>query len=200
MKLNDIVDLRYSAGSAPKMSKQDYLVWRNSARVIAESSDTTVELTNGRMVRIRHRPMEGRGWVATHEDITERHRTEMALAEAKAAAERAEAAARAAHTHLTEALDVVPEGLAVFDKDDRLVLWNQTIRGILCRKPGSAGGGNTVRKHPAGWAFTRAVSRGDRPRGRMARRTPGSPCSAQILPRAASARRSLDPSGRAAHG
>ncbi|WP_377831121.1 PAS-domain containing protein (plasmid) [Bradyrhizobium lupini] len=125
MKLNDIVDLRYSVGSAPKMSKQDYLVWRNSVPVIAENSDTTVELTNGRIVRIRHRPMEGKGWVATHEDITERHRTEMALAEAKAAAEQAEAAARAAHTHLTEALDVVPEGLALFDRDDRLVLWNR---------------------------------------------------------------------------
>ncbi|MBH5369094.1 EAL domain-containing protein [Bradyrhizobium glycinis] len=124
MKLSEIVDLRYSAGSAPTMSKQDYLVWRNSAPVSAENSDTTVELTNGRIVRIRHRPMEGKGWVATHEDITERHRTELALAKAKIAAEQAEAAARAAHTHLTEALDVVPEGLAVFDKDDRLVLWN----------------------------------------------------------------------------
>jgi diguanylate cyclase (GGDEF)-like protein/PAS domain S-box-containing protein len=125
MKLNDIVDLRYSIGSAPKMTKQAYLVWRNSAPVIAENSDTTVELTNGRIVRIRHRPMEGKGWVATHEDITERHRTETALAAAKAAAEQAEADARAAHTHLTEALDVVPEGLAIFDKDDRLVLWNR---------------------------------------------------------------------------
>ncbi|WP_375161780.1 EAL domain-containing protein [Bradyrhizobium sp. RDT46] len=83
MKLNEIVDLRYSAGSAPKMPKQDYLVWRNSTPVIAENSDTTVELTNGRIVRIRHRPM-GKGWVATHEDITERHRTERALAEAEA--------------------------------------------------------------------------------------------------------------------
>lgn len=34
MKLNDIVDLRYSVGSSPKMSKQEYLVWRNSAPVI----------------------------------------------------------------------------------------------------------------------------------------------------------------------
>ncbi|MCK1344516.1 EAL domain-containing protein [Bradyrhizobium sp. CW11] len=125
MSLNAIVDLRYSVGSAPKMSKAEYLVWRNSAPVIARQSDTTVELTNGRIVRIRHRPMEGNGWVATHEDITERHRTEAALAEAKAAAEQAEAAARSAHTHLTEALDVVPEGLAVFDKNDRLVLWNR---------------------------------------------------------------------------
>jgi len=125
MKLNDIVDLRYSVGSAPKMAKQQYLIWRNSTPVIAENSDTTVELTNGRIVLIRHRPMEGKGWVATHEDITERHRTEMALAAAKGAAEQAEADARAAHTHLTEALDVVPEGLAVFDEDDRLVLWNR---------------------------------------------------------------------------
>ncbi|TQF33376.1 diguanylate cyclase [Bradyrhizobium sp. UNPA324] len=84
MKLNEIVDLRYSVGSAPKMSKQDYLDWRNSASVTAENSDTNVELTNGRIVRIRHRPMEGKGWVATHEDITERHRTERALAEAEA--------------------------------------------------------------------------------------------------------------------
>lgn len=125
MKLNDIVDLRYSVGSSPKMSKQEYLVWRNSAPVIAENSDTTVELTSGRIVRIRHRPMQGNGWVATHEDITERYRTEMALAEAKAASEQAEAIARAAHAHLMEALDVVPEGLAIFDKDDRLVLWNR---------------------------------------------------------------------------
>ncbi|TFV41378.1 EAL domain-containing protein [Bradyrhizobium niftali] len=125
MRLNDIVDLRYSAGSAPKMSKGEYLVWRNSAPVIAQSSDRTVELTNGRVVRIRHRPMEGNGWVATHEDISERYRTEAALADAKASAEKAEVAARAAHTHLTEALDVVPEGLAVYDKNDRLILWNR---------------------------------------------------------------------------
>lgn len=125
MRLNDIVDLRYSAGSAPKMSKHEFLVWRNSASVIAENSDTIVELMNGRVVRIRHRPMEGKGWVATHEDVTEQYRTEAALADAKVAAEQAEAAARAAHTHLTEALDVVPDGLAVFDKDDRLVLWNR---------------------------------------------------------------------------
>ncbi|MGL9621464.1 EAL domain-containing protein [Bradyrhizobium sp. U531] len=84
MKLNDIVDLRYSIGSAPKMEKTDYLVWRNSAPVIGEDSDTTVELTNGRIVRIRHRPMEDNGWVATHEDITERHRTATALVEAEA--------------------------------------------------------------------------------------------------------------------
>ena len=48
-----------------------------------------------------------------------------ALAQSKANAERAELAARSAHTRLIEALDVVPEGLAILDADDRYVLWNK---------------------------------------------------------------------------
>jgi diguanylate cyclase (GGDEF)-like protein len=165
MELNEIVDLRYSVGSAPKMSKEDYLVWRNSAPVISEGSDTTVELTNGRVVRIRHCPMEGKGWVATHEDITERHRTELALAEAKAAAERAEAAARAAHAHLTDALDVVPDGLAVFDKDDRLVLWNRQYAEFYAASREALAAGtpfeSILRAGLAGWQYPEAIGRED---------------------------------------
>jgi diguanylate cyclase (GGDEF)-like protein/PAS domain S-box-containing protein len=69
--------------------------------------------------------MPDHGWVATHEDITERHRTEQALTEAKASAERAEKTARVAHTTLLDALDVVPEGIVILDADDRYVLWNR---------------------------------------------------------------------------
>ena len=131
MQLTEIVELRYRAGTGPLMSKNDYLNWRNSEAIINKESDTVVELATGRVVRIWHRPTQDNGWVATHEDITERYRTERALAEAKAAAEQAEAAARAAHTHLTEALDVVPEGLAIFDKEDRLVLWNRQYADLF---------------------------------------------------------------------
>lgn len=137
MSLNEIVDLRYSAGTAPKMTPMEYLSWRNSAQVINQESDTTVELTNGVYVRIRHRPMADGGWVATHEDFTERHRTEKALAEAKAAAEQAEATARAAHSHLTEALDVVPDGLALFDQEDRLLLWNRQYASFYSASHGA---------------------------------------------------------------
>jgi PAS domain S-box-containing protein len=126
MSLRDIVDLRFKAGTAPaNMSQDDYLRWRISDDIINQESDSIAELANGRVVRIRHRPMPNGGWVATHEDITERHRTELALTEAKAGAERAEIAARAAHTRLVEALDVVSEGLAIYDSQDRLVLWNR---------------------------------------------------------------------------
>ena len=125
MLLVEIVDLRSKAGSCPIMSSDDYLVWRNRISATNETNDSIVELANGRVFRICHRPMPDHGWVATHEDITERHLSEIALAQSTANAERAELAARSAHTRLIEALDVVPEGLAILDANDRLVLWNK---------------------------------------------------------------------------
>jgi diguanylate cyclase (GGDEF)-like protein/PAS domain S-box-containing protein len=108
--LIEIVDLRFEAGSFPAMSKAEYLSWRTSVAVSKEPSDTIVELKNGKVFGIRHRPLSDGGWVATHEDITLRVRSERE--------------ARDAHKRLIEAFDVVPEGLVYFDKDDRYVLWN----------------------------------------------------------------------------
>ena len=131
LQLKDIVGLRFKAGTSPKsMSEEDYLRWRQTPVINDQASDSIVELRNGRVVRICHRPMPDGGWVATHEDITERHQTELALNAAKADAERAELAARAAHTRLVEALDVVSEGLAIYDSDDRLVLWNRQYADV----------------------------------------------------------------------
>src|ERR1043166_6066743 len=72
----EIVDLRFEAGSCPAMSRDEYLAWRNSIVIADKPSDTTVELQNGRIFTIRHRPMPDGGWVATHEDITEEKKRE----------------------------------------------------------------------------------------------------------------------------
>jgi diguanylate cyclase (GGDEF)-like protein/PAS domain S-box-containing protein len=74
--LEEIVDLRFEAGSSPAMSKEEYLTWRQTLAMSDVPSDTITELTNGRIIRIRHNPMSDRGWVATHEDITEHRRRE----------------------------------------------------------------------------------------------------------------------------
>jgi methyl-accepting chemotaxis protein len=74
--LREIVDLRYKAGSSPKMSKEEYVHWRESIKVSDKPSETMVELMNGQIFEIRHRPMPNGGWVATHEDITERQHAE----------------------------------------------------------------------------------------------------------------------------
>lgn len=76
MTLRDIVDLRWSAGTAPAMSREEYLSWRDSLQAIREPTDTVVELADGRLMNIRNRPMPGGGWVSTHEDITERRSAE----------------------------------------------------------------------------------------------------------------------------
>jgi diguanylate cyclase (GGDEF)-like protein/PAS domain S-box-containing protein len=77
--LTEIVDLRFEAGSFPAMSRDEYLHWRTNVAVSNEAKDSVVELKNGRTFKIRHRPMPGSGWVATHEDITEQRQAEVKI-------------------------------------------------------------------------------------------------------------------------
>ena len=123
--LREITDLRFKAGTNPAMDKEEYLAWCGKRAAKNVACDSVVELANGRVIRICHRPMPDYGWVATHDDITEQYLADKALTEAKLSAERAELAARSAHARLIEALDVVPEGLAILDSEDRYVLWNR---------------------------------------------------------------------------
>ena len=76
-----------------------------------------VELPDGRVVRVTNRPTSGGGWVATHEDVTERHR--------------AQRQAEQAHARLREVIDLMPAGLVFYDAQDRLVLWNRTYDEIF---------------------------------------------------------------------
>jgi PAS domain S-box-containing protein len=82
------------------------------------------EVKDGRIIEIINQPMAGGGWIATHNDITQQRRAEQAIEAARVKAECAEREARAAHARLVEAIEVVPEGLALFDAEDRYVLWN----------------------------------------------------------------------------
>jgi diguanylate cyclase (GGDEF)-like protein len=79
MSLIEIVDLRFEAGSFPAMTRDEYLHWRTNVAVSNEAKDSIVELMNGRTFKIRHRPMPGGGWVATHEDITEQRQSEVKI-------------------------------------------------------------------------------------------------------------------------
>jgi PAS domain S-box-containing protein len=52
---------------------------------IAKGKPTTVELCipDGRVIRVSEQPMDGGGWVSTHEDFTEQRRSEQVLAQTK---------------------------------------------------------------------------------------------------------------------
>ena len=79
MTLEEIVDLRFAAGTSPNMTREEYLAWRASIAITDQPSDSIVELTSGKTISIHHRPMPDGGWVATHEDITERRLAEQRL-------------------------------------------------------------------------------------------------------------------------
>ena len=72
--LGEIVDQRFKIGSGPDMTPAEFLGWRARIAVSRETSDTLFSLKDGRTFAIHHEPMPDGGWVATHEDITERKR------------------------------------------------------------------------------------------------------------------------------
>ena len=77
--LKRVVDMRIAQGS----HYGDPAVFVKGAQNSFEGlrgSDATVELANGKMIRILRQPLSTGGWVAIHEDITERRRVEAKIA------------------------------------------------------------------------------------------------------------------------
>ncbi|MGP0090271.1 MAG: PAS-domain containing protein [Xanthobacteraceae bacterium] len=122
--LADILALRRQAGNFaddPEQYCADVVFVIGRGRRVHHIAETA----DGRTIQIVNDPVAGGGWVATHEDITSRQNAEKALREARLEAEAAEQHARSAHARLLDAFEVVPEGLVLFDADDRYVLWNR---------------------------------------------------------------------------
>lgn len=123
--LEDILKLRNEVGAVPTMSTEEYLAWAEDTNAAGSSQVWVKELRSGKVIRGCHQRTADGGWVSTHEDVTEARLAEQSLAQAHAQAEHAEQEARAAHARLLAAFEVVPEGLALFDEDDRFVMWNR---------------------------------------------------------------------------
>jgi diguanylate cyclase (GGDEF)-like protein len=78
-------------------------------------------LADGRIIRIRRTPMKDGGWVATHEDITEKQRAETLLVENTAELKRA-------NDRFDAAISNMSQGLCLFDADKNLVISNSRFR------------------------------------------------------------------------
>src|SRR6185437_12537619 len=76
--IRDLLDARIAAGTFPL----DPARYDDELRVALKQGKTftlTVELNDGRAIAVINQPIEGGGWVAMHEDITERKRAEREL-------------------------------------------------------------------------------------------------------------------------
>ena len=76
--IRDLLDARLAAGTFP-LNPGDY---ESKLRAVIDEGKAftqNIALADGRITAVVNQPMEGGGWVATHEDITERKRAEHEL-------------------------------------------------------------------------------------------------------------------------
>ncbi len=124
MTLPEIIDLRYRAGSLPAMSREEFDSWRTSIFVANSPSDTIVRHTNGRVYAIHHRPMASGGWIATHDDITEREELHSQLREQFEIMNEQKLQLAAKNLQFDTALNNISQGVCFFDGERRLLICN----------------------------------------------------------------------------
>ena len=108
---DDLLAHRLATGIYPKSGAEQY-----AADLISTVEDRTprtrlLELVDGRTFSVSFQPMPDGGWVATHEDVTERKAAERALAEQ--------------NRRFDAALNTMAQGLGMFDAEGRIIVCNR---------------------------------------------------------------------------
>jgi len=106
----DIVKYRLEHGMEPT-GRQEFLVQHEELLRDRKADQVIVTLGNGRTIEIRHRPLADGGWVATHSDITDEIERAKQL--------------QLQSFRFEAALDNMTQGLCMFDRDKRLVVFNR---------------------------------------------------------------------------
>jgi diguanylate cyclase (GGDEF)-like protein/PAS domain S-box-containing protein len=132
--LRDILQQRLEVGTISE-DPDEYARRAVAAAEAGQPFRHIFELSDGRSIAVANEARPTGGWVSTHDDITEQRQAAKALAAARAEAERAEQEARTAHARLLDAFEVVPEGLVLFDAEDRYVLWNRRYAELISERP-----------------------------------------------------------------
>src|ERR1700722_18397188 len=94
----------------------------------ARGEATIINAADGRSIQITRRLLSDGGWVATHEDITERLRREADVFQQARELERINMQFDAALSNMTQ-------GLCMFDGEKRLVVWNERYTELYQMPP-----------------------------------------------------------------
>jgi diguanylate cyclase (GGDEF)-like protein len=122
ISITEIIEHRKQAGNL-NLDVASYIYeFRQRLSEIGKST-TSSRLADGRLIAVVNTAIAGGGWVAIHEDITERIRHEEAIQ--KQAAELARTNMR-----FDAALNNMAQGLCLFDADKKLVIANSRFREI----------------------------------------------------------------------
>jgi diguanylate cyclase (GGDEF)-like protein/PAS domain S-box-containing protein len=120
LSFREIIELRFRSGTCPTESVEEYHDLCISPEVAERGHIRNAELRDGRIIRICHQPMADGGWVATHEDISDK------IANAALVNER---------LSLQHLIDTVPDYLWVKDLESRFVIANKALAADWGRTP-----------------------------------------------------------------
>jgi diguanylate cyclase (GGDEF)-like protein/PAS domain S-box-containing protein len=104
------------------------------------------KLNDGRTILVSRQPTPDGGWIAIHDDITERERLNVRLAEQNLLLRQHETDLMTKNANLDMALTNMAHGLAMFDAEERLVLANKRYAEVYGLEPGHLRPGITLRE------------------------------------------------------
>jgi PAS domain S-box-containing protein len=129
--LSDVLEFRIKSGQLDgSVAERRAVIMERIAK--RQPSSAEMELSDGRVVRISERPMDGGGWVATHDDFTEERRMQRML-------ERTE-------RFLVTVIENVPEAIAAKDANSLRYVFVNHAAEKLFKLPRASIMGKTARE------------------------------------------------------
>lgn len=108
--LDQIVDYRVATGQGP-LDLETFQRELKKHSTDGTATNYKLYLQDGRIIQINYEPMDGGGWVTTHQDVTDRERADEALAEQ--------------NRRFDAALNNMSQGLVMFNTQKRLIVCNR---------------------------------------------------------------------------
>jgi diguanylate cyclase (GGDEF)-like protein len=140
----EILDHRLASGICAPHDVDEYR--RERLGPVREPSTTIQALSDGRVILVSRHPMDDGGWIAIHQDMTERERLNAQLAEQNKLLKQGKEELRAQNEKFDVALATMTQGLAMFDADERLVIANDRYAEIYGLNPEHIEPGTTLRQ------------------------------------------------------
>jgi len=148
MSLDDLAHIHVANAIIHESARSaDEIVATVRARVArGRTSYLRSRLADGRTVSVAINPRPDGGWVATHQDVTERERLDARLEEQNRRLKEQEERLRERNQQLDAALHHMVQGLAMYDADARIVIANERYARLYGLEPEDVKPGTTLRE------------------------------------------------------
>jgi len=144
--LRRIVELRAAAGHGAGGTVEQQLLAVREHVGRRRASHMAERLSDGRAILVSIRPSPDGGWVATHQDVTDRENLNAELAQQNELLRQREEQLEARNEQFDAALRNMSQGLCMFDAEQRVVIANARFGQMYGLGPESVRPGTTLRE------------------------------------------------------